>query len=517
MRAYTTCARAILALALALAAPAGAQETARGLKVAFTGDVGVSEDSQDMLRLVLAEGAEALIIQGDFDYDDDPAAWEAMLDDILGPNFPVISVVGNHDETEWYGSGGYQELLADRMMRTGVPWTGELGVQATVNFRGLFIVQSAVDIFDDGYDHEAFIRDSLAADDSIWSVGSWHKNMSAMQVGGKGDSTGWGVYEESRRGGAIIATAHEHSYSRTHLLSSMENQTVASTTEPLVLMDDDAATGADEGRSFAFVSGLGGKSIRDQEQDGDWWAAVWTSTQGAAAGALFAEFHVDGDPRLAHFYFKDIDGNVPDDFLVRSEVGLEGPAPTTTTTTVPTTTTTSTTSTTPSTTVPTTTSTSTTVVPTTTSTSTTAVPTTTTTTAAPTTSSTVPVTTTTVATTTTTAAPTTTTSTTPPTATTSSTTVVPTTTTTIPTPQPTPPPEPTECNDGRDNDGDGHVDLLDKGCKSGADPSEMPGKSWKRLLRQMANEEGVSVRTMRMRVKGTQAEQDLIEQGMPQR
>ena len=30
--------------------------------------------------------------------------------------------------------------------------------------------------------------------------------MKAMQVGGKSNATGWGVYEESRRAGAIIAT-----------------------------------------------------------------------------------------------------------------------------------------------------------------------------------------------------------------------------------------------------------------------------------------------------------------------
>jgi hypothetical protein len=106
-------------------------------------------------------------------------------------------------------------------------------------------------------------------------------------------------------------------------MSSMEAQTVASTSEPLLLGEDDPTTGADEGRSFAFVSGLGGSSVRDQERDGDWWASVWTSTQGGESGALFAEFYVDGDPRLARFYFKDVDGNVIDEFTVRSLAGCD--------------------------------------------------------------------------------------------------------------------------------------------------------------------------------------------------
>jgi hypothetical protein len=91
--------------------------------------------------------------------------------------------------------------------------------------------------------------------------------MQLLQVGGKSDETGWGVYEESRRGGAIMATAHEHSYSRTHLLADVEHQEVASTSEPLVLAADDPATPEDGGRSFAFAPGLG-KRHRNQERGG---------------------------------------------------------------------------------------------------------------------------------------------------------------------------------------------------------------------------------------------------------
>jgi hypothetical protein len=142
-----------------------------------------------------------------------------------------------------------------------------------------------------------------------------------MQVGGKDDDTGWGVYEESRRGGAIVATAHEHTYSRTHLLGNVQMRSVASTGEPLVLEGDDPATPPDEGRSFVFVSALGGRSIRSQSLSGPWWASIYTSTQGARPGALFGVFHHQGDPRLARFYFKNVDGTVVDDFLVESTLG----------------------------------------------------------------------------------------------------------------------------------------------------------------------------------------------------
>ena len=101
---------------------------------------------------------------------------------------------------------------------------------------------------------------------------------------------------------------------------------MASTATTLALSRDDPSTPADEGRSFVFVSGLGGRSIRDQQLSGPWWASIYTSTQGATYGALFGVFDYRGDPGLAHFYFKDIGGRVADEFFVRS-AAVEQPPP----------------------------------------------------------------------------------------------------------------------------------------------------------------------------------------------
>jgi hypothetical protein len=205
------------------------------------------------------------------------------------------------------------------MNRLGITWDGDLGIRSSFRWNGIFIVQTAPGDFSsrDG-DHHLYIRERLAADDSIWSVSHWHRNMELMQVGGKSDDTGWEVYEESRRGGAIVATGHEHSYSRTHLMSSFEMQEVVSTNDILLLEEDDPNTGFDDGKSFVFVSGLGGKSVRDQNLDGPWWASIYTSDQGATFGALFGVFGYGGNPYLARFYFKNIDGEIVDEFFVQA-------------------------------------------------------------------------------------------------------------------------------------------------------------------------------------------------------
>jgi hypothetical protein len=307
---------------LAQTASIVAQEPPANFKIAFIGDQGLGPDATAVLNLIKREGAQAVMHSGDLDYVDDPAAWDAQINSVLGIDFPYFVSIGNHDELAWGRPNGYQQFLESRFNRLGISWNGRLGVRSSFHFKGIFFVLTAPGItsgFDDG-SSDSYIRDQLVADDSVWSICSWHKNMRLMQIGEKTDETGWGVYEAARNGGAIIATAHEHSYSRTHLLSSMSAQTVASTSNTLHLT---------EGNSFAFVSGLGGKSIRAQSLTGNWWASAYASTclQGdpicrsnASPGALFGVFNVDGQPNKAFFYFKDINGRVVDQFVVVSDV-----------------------------------------------------------------------------------------------------------------------------------------------------------------------------------------------------
>jgi len=296
----------------------GDEETVEVTTIAFIADqgwepAGGRSGPRAVLQLIKEEGADAVLHQGDFDYMDDPAAWEAQIDDVLGPDFPYFVSVGNHDVDSWLGDGGYQDRMERRSRRLNIDWHGELGVRAELRFRGIHMVFGAPGVY--GVDptiYAAFFRDRLAADGSAWSICSWHKNQRPMQVGGKADETGWEVYERCLENGAIIATGHEHSYSRTHLLSDVRNQTVASSADTLELRS---------GASFVFVSGLGGRSIRAQQRSGDWWAAVYTADQGANYGALFGRFGIDGQSDLAHFYFKDIDGRIADEFWARSQAG----------------------------------------------------------------------------------------------------------------------------------------------------------------------------------------------------
>lgn len=283
------------------------------VKIAFIGDQGLGEDSQAVLRLIQSEGADAVFHQGDFDYTNDPDAWDNQINEILGEDFPYFASIGNHDEEEWEN---YQAKLEARLERVSdAECTGDIGMNASCNFRGIFVVFSGVGTLGD--DHEEFLEDQLTADTSRWRICSWHKNQRLMQVGGKGDEVGWEAYEICREQGAIIATAHEHSYSRTYLMEDLENQVISSTSDNLVL---------EKGETFVFVSGLGGNSIREEDAElaaHSWWASIYTETEGADYGALFCVFNVDQVEGEGECYFKDINGNVPDTFTLTSQVNSE--------------------------------------------------------------------------------------------------------------------------------------------------------------------------------------------------
>ncbi len=260
--------------------------------------------------MILAEGADIVLHQGDFDYNDQPDTWDGLITDVLGPAFPYFASVGNHDTASWGGINGYQAKLQARLDRVpGAICSGDLGVQSACTYKGLFFILSGAGTRGSG--HTAYIVDQLAQTDAIWRICSWHKTQNLMQVGGFPDLVGWGPYAACREGGAMVATAHEHSYSRTHLMDSFETQSVVSTSNTLVI---------ENGKSFVFVSGLGGKSVRNQERGGPWWASIYASDQNANHGALFCTFFVNSKPNRARCYFKDIDGNIPDQFELISNV-----------------------------------------------------------------------------------------------------------------------------------------------------------------------------------------------------
>ena len=303
--------------ALLAAAPAARAD----VTVAFVGDMTANPGARAVVELIGDRDVDLFVALGDLGYYPEGAVgaerWTSMVDEILGEDFPVLLVVGNHEDLDWHLYARWQrERLA---ALPELDCDGETGVKALCTFRGVSIVQAAPGIGEvdgvapeDGY--PGFVETSFANDANPWRICAWHKNQRAMQIGAKGDETGWEVYQACLRSGAIVATAHEHTYSRTFLMDDFETQGVAHRNDHLEIAP---------GRSFAFVSGLGGHSVRAQQSDGHWWASRYSSDQGASYGALFCTF---GDAR-ASCRFEDIAGAVPDAFTLETAFATETAEP----------------------------------------------------------------------------------------------------------------------------------------------------------------------------------------------
>ena len=289
-------------------------------RVAFIGDQGLGSNSVAVLNLIKDENAQMVLHQGDFDYNDDPDAWDKQISNVLGDDFPYFGTIGEHDRLKW---NEYQQKLHDRLKKNpDAQCIGDLGVKSSCTYKGLHFIQVSPGI--KGSEHGSFIENQLNNNDHIWSVCSWAMNMTDMQTGTKSNKTGWEVYENCKNAGAIIATGHEHVYSRTKTLIDIENQVVDpewSERNKLRIKEDS---------TFVFVSGIGGKTIRTQERclplsypygcNGEW-ANIYTSDQHATFGALFCTFNADGQPNKAYCYFKDIDGSIIDEFTITNFLG----------------------------------------------------------------------------------------------------------------------------------------------------------------------------------------------------
>lgn len=249
---------------------------------------------------------------GDFDYSDDPVEMEEMIDEELGADFPYFAAIGNHDFIRWAGEEGYSAKLVERLERFGGEeycW-GDYGTKMACLYKGLLFVLSGVGTW--GFDHNVFIEETFEETPVLWRICNWHKNQRMMQIGGKISETGWNAYQACLRQGAMVATGHEHSWCRSHTMTSFEDQR---------MLNSDRNVHTEPGQSFVFVSGVGGRSIRSWTESlatREWWASVGASTNNLRDGALFCSFNHEGVPDHARCYFEDVEGTIWDQFDITS-------------------------------------------------------------------------------------------------------------------------------------------------------------------------------------------------------
>ena len=319
---------------------------ASSYKIAFIGDSGKSDGFQKTLSLIDRENVDLVLHLGDLAYSEfdrhSPRKWDAMIDSTLGPSFPYIFVIGNHDRWHWGGSKGFRSILKRRInnLPNGACSAKDndedhLGIKSYCKLPGILMLLSGIGTKED--DHETYMEEVLARNQSTpWKICAWHKNQRDMQVGTKRDEVGWDAYQICARHGAMIMTGHEHSYSRTRTLTQIghrdQHHGVTGSYKSLQVGPE---------RTFVVVSGLGGKSARPyncrlHDQD-TWWASIYSanyilnngktieekqcdsvaeSLKEPRTGVLFIEFNYNGNAKLAKGRFVSSEGDVFDEFWI---------------------------------------------------------------------------------------------------------------------------------------------------------------------------------------------------------
>lgn len=318
-------------------------ETPIDFKVAFVGDTAFNNNSNNVYKLIKNEGAQTLFHLGDFFHVDNNATlWENQINSILGEDFPIFAVIGNHDyefEGDWEE---YQEVLYRKLQRTeGANCEGNIGVRSVCEYKGLSFILSGAGIkgpfydpyyqnlylleylpshrgaylklmFISNYFHSRFIKNQFEGIDG-WKICMWHEPQRLMQVGYHGDSSGWGVFEQCRKAGAFVVNGHIHRYSRSHLMSNYKKQKIVSQNSTLHL---------ERGTSFVVNPSLGGMNWGNNEwidtdlASNPWWAQTYAATDDSRYGALFCTFNVKGQKNRAECYFKTLAGEIIDQFTI---------------------------------------------------------------------------------------------------------------------------------------------------------------------------------------------------------
>ncbi|MCB9155847.1 MAG: metallophosphoesterase [Caldilineaceae bacterium] len=300
------------------------------VKVAFIGDSDDGDDFGRVIQLIQEEGVDLVLHQGDFSYANGPTdEWLAAVGQ-LDTAIPYLGADGNHDHWNRYVS-----FFETQAQKPGVALTAGSIVDGSyaVTYKGLHIL----------FNHEGgdvpFNQQVLTDSPHIWKLCTWHHNRRDFQPGSKGDEVTLENYQACINGGALIATGHEHSYSRSYSLRDLSAAQHGAYGQPDVM----ELTPGNPGSSFFFVSGLGGRSLRDYSarlHDGDgWWATIFTedrycrqtctasdfsaqdqsqdiSSYAFTFGALFIDFGVDDDPTKGRGYFKTVDGDIVDEFTI---------------------------------------------------------------------------------------------------------------------------------------------------------------------------------------------------------
>jgi hypothetical protein len=293
-------------------------------KLAVIGDSGTESEAREVMKLTTFD---ALLHLGDFDYSCKP---DKYFNEILDSNrsYQFMGILGNHEGVSQCGlevnkqftNNVYNEMISKKNDKVKCEFSPSKVMWACV-FHNMRIIglSSGVNGADKRNEQLSFLKKHLnKSTTEDWKICSWHFYDKYYHTGkypeddniisGSGES----FYDYCKDHGAIIFSAHDHVYARTHVMTEFKKPTIdkydMDTSEDIVQIRN--------GATLDILNGAGGYEIyieQGEQKNYSHWQkkyAKGSSNENAEKfGGLFCTFNYGGNNRKANCKFLRINSS----------------------------------------------------------------------------------------------------------------------------------------------------------------------------------------------------------------
>jgi len=293
--------------------------------MAIIGDSGAEKESKEVMKLTTYS---ALLHLGDYDYE---CTTNKYFDNILDSNrsYQFMGILGNHEgvsecgkeKFEKYKSLIHGEMTSSKNSKVKCEFSSSKAMWVCL-YKNVRIIGLSAEV--NGADKRAeqlsFLKKHLNGATEDWKICSWHFYDKYYHTGKyPGDSersiisgSGESFYDYCKGQGAIILSAHDHVYARTHVMSKFSS--------PVIDTYDKNGNGSivqiRKGATLNILNGAGGYEMyieQGKEKNYSHWQKKYAKgSNGENAkkyGGLFCKFNEGGNPKKASCQFLRINSS----------------------------------------------------------------------------------------------------------------------------------------------------------------------------------------------------------------
>ncbi|KAL6635955.1 hypothetical protein U3516DRAFT_616045 [Neocallimastix sp. 'constans'] len=300
---------------------------ADSFKLAIIGDSGTEKEANEVMKL---SSFDALLHLGDYDYECSP---DKYFHSVLDKNrkYQFMGIIGNHDakhqcsdsEAERFTKNVYNEMTSSKNNKVKCEFSPSKFMWACVykNMRVIGLTPG-INGADKRKEQLQFLKKHLNSSSSEdWKICSWHFYDKYYHTGkypedgniiSGSDSDSESFYDYCKDQGAIIFSAHDHVYARTHVMSQFKKPVI----DKYDSYTDASVVQIRKGATLNILNGTGGWEIyveQGEQKDYSHWQKKYAKGKNGENakkyGGLFCDFNYGGNPRKAYCQFLRINSS----------------------------------------------------------------------------------------------------------------------------------------------------------------------------------------------------------------